>query len=164
VLVLAVLANTLSTSFGLGSQVEAKLVSAPPNTEAYPDRVVVYSNHGFLVAGPQRDGDVPGLLKTLRDEGVEVVAFNAGQIEAADFSGEGLGPLAMIAGLLPSVETALADSSPAAVAVIHQSVSSSLPPACTTLSDGTGVWLLRLDQVSAQVTYYCPFRQPQYYG
>jgi 4-amino-4-deoxy-L-arabinose transferase-like glycosyltransferase len=164
VLVLAVLANTLGTSFGLGRQVEAKLLSAPPNTEAYPDRVVLYSNRGFLVAGPQRDGDVPGLFKALRDEGVEVVAFNANQIEAADFSGEGLGPLALIAGLLPSVETALASSSPAAVAVIHQSVSSSLPPACTTLSDGTGVWLLRVDQVSGHVAYYCPFRQPQYYG
>ncbi len=164
VLVLAVLANTLSTSFGTGGQVEAKLVDAPPNTEAYPDRVVLYSNRGFLVAGPRRDGDIPGLFKALRNEGVEVVAFNEGQIEAADFSGEGLGPLAMIAGLLPSVETALANSSEAAVAVIHQSVSPSLPPACTTLSDGTGVWLLRLDQMSARVTYYCPFRRPQYYG
>jgi 4-amino-4-deoxy-L-arabinose transferase-like glycosyltransferase len=164
VLVLAVLANTLSTSFGIGGQVEAKLVSAPPNTEAYPDRVVLYSNRGFLVAGPQRDGDMPGLFKALRNEGVEVVAFNINQLEAADFSGEGLGPLAMIAGLLPSVETALANSSSAAVAVIHHAVSSTLPPACTTLSDGTGVWLLRLDEVSAHVTYYCPFRRPQYYG
>jgi dolichyl-phosphate-mannose-protein mannosyltransferase len=164
VLVLAVLANTLSTSFGVGGQVEAKLVSAPPNTQAYPDRVVLYSNRGFLVAGPQRDGDVPGLFKALRDEGVEVVAFNVNQIEAADFSGEGLGPLAMVAGLLPSIETALASSSSAAVAVIHQSVSSSSPPACTTLSDGTGVWLLRLDQVSGHVAYYCPFRRPKYYG
>jgi 4-amino-4-deoxy-L-arabinose transferase-like glycosyltransferase len=164
VLVLAVLANTLSTSFGLGGLLEAKLVSAPPKTEAYPDRAVLYSDHGFLVAGPQRDGNVPGLFKALHDEGVEVIAFNESQIEAADFSGEGLGPLAMIAGLLPSVETALADSSPAAVAVIHQSVSSGLPQACTTLSDGTGVWLLRLDQVSGHVAYYCPSRQPQYYG
>jgi 4-amino-4-deoxy-L-arabinose transferase-like glycosyltransferase len=163
-LVLAVLANTLGTSFGVGGQMEAKLLSSPPNTEAYPDRVVLYSNRGFLVAGPQRDGDVPGLFKALRGEGVEVVAFHITQIEAADFSGEGLGPLAMIAGLLPSVETALASSSASAVTVIHQSRSPASPPACTTLSDGTGVWLLRLDGLSGQLTYYCPLRRPQYYG
>ncbi len=42
-LVLAVAANTLSTTFGVGSQVEAKLVGSPPVTEAFPDRVVFYS-------------------------------------------------------------------------------------------------------------------------
>ncbi len=119
---------------------------------------MLYSNHGFLVAGPQRDGDVLGLFEALREQGVEVVAFNERQIEAGDFSGEGLGPLALIAGLLPSVDTAMASASVAVVSVIHQSVSPSMPPACTTLSDGTGVWVLRLDQASGNVAYYCPFR------
>lgn len=58
-LVLAVAANTLGTTFGLGRPVELALVSHPPVTGAFPDRVVLYSNQGFLVAGPQRDGDVP---------------------------------------------------------------------------------------------------------
>jgi hypothetical protein len=163
VLVLAVAMSTLATSFGVGGQVEAKLVSSPPATQASPDRIVLYSNRGFLVAGPQRDGDVPGLFKVLRNEGVEVVAFDSAQLEAADFSGEGLGPLAMIAGLLPSVETALASSSSAAVTVIHQSVSSSSPSACTTLDDGTGVWVLRLNPESTKVEFFCPFPHPRYY-
>ena len=164
VVVVVVGANTLSTTFGVGGQVEVKLVSSPPATQAFPDRIVVYSNSGFLVAGPQRDGDVPGLFKSLHNEGVEVVAFDSNQLEAVDFSGEGVGPLAMIAGLLPSVETALASSSPAAVVVVHQSISPSLPPACTTLSDGTGVWVLRREPVSGKLVYYCPSRRPQYYG
>jgi 4-amino-4-deoxy-L-arabinose transferase-like glycosyltransferase len=163
VLVAAVVANTLSTTFGVGGHVEARLVSSPPLTQALPDRIVLYSNRGFLVAGPRRDGDVPGLLEALRSEGVEVVAFDVKQLEAADFSGEGLGPLAFMAGLLPSVETALASSSPTAVTVVHQSLASSLPPACTVLSDGTGVWVLRRDSVSGKLLYYCPSRHPQYY-
>ncbi len=163
VLLLAVAANTLSTTAGVRGQVEVKLVSSPPATQAYPDRLVIYSSRGFLVAGPQRDGDVPGLLNALRTEGVEVVAFDSNQLNAPDFSGEGLGPLAMIAGLLPSIETTLANSSPAAVVVLHQPISSSLPPACTVLSDGTGVWVLRRDPSGALV-YYCPSRSPQYYG
>jgi Dolichyl-phosphate-mannose-protein mannosyltransferase len=169
VLVTAVVANTLSTTFGVGGQVEAKLVGSPPATQAYPDRIVLYSNRGFLVSGPQRDGDIPGLLKALRSDGVEVVAFDSKQLEAADFSGEGLGPLAFMAGLLPSVETSLASSSPAAVAVVHQSLASPVPewgsssPACTTLSDGTGVWVLRRDPASGKLLYYCPSRNPRYY-
>jgi Dolichyl-phosphate-mannose-protein mannosyltransferase len=164
VLALGVAANTLSTTFGVGGQAEVELVKSPPSTQAFPDRVVLYSNHGFLVAGPQRDGDVPGLFEALHDEGVEVVAFDNAQIEAADFSGEGLGPLAMIAGLLPSIETALAGSSPAAVTVLHGPISKGLPPACTTLSDHTGVWVLREDPQSGRLRYYCPYRDPQYYG
>ncbi len=127
-LIAAVVANTLATTFGVGGQVEAKLVGSPPNTEAFPDRIVLYSNKGFLVAGPQRDGDVPELLRALRREGVEVVAFDRTQIEAPDFSSEGLGPLAMIAGLLPSIETALANQSAAAVAVIHEPIGQESSP------------------------------------
>lgn len=162
VLALAVLANTLSTSFGVGKPVEVKLVSFPPATEAYPDRVVLYSNAGFLVAGPQRDGDVPGLLSALQREGVEVVAFSLSQSEAPDFSSEGLGPLVMIAKMQPSIETALVNRSPKVVTLIHQSVSPGLPPTCTRLSDGTGVWVLRLDS-GGKVELYCPYRHPQFY-
>jgi hypothetical protein len=161
-LVSAVLANTLGTTFGVGGQVEAKLVGSPPNTEAFPDRAILYSNRGFLVAGPQRDGDVPGLLRALRREGVEVVAFDLAQSEAPDFSSEGLGPLAMIAGLLPSIETALANQSSAAVAVMHEPIRRGASPPCTVLSDGTGVWVLRRNP-SGQVQHYCPSHDPQYY-
>jgi 4-amino-4-deoxy-L-arabinose transferase-like glycosyltransferase len=162
VLALAVAANTLAISFGVGKPVEVKLIASTPATEADPDRVVLYSNAGFLVAGPQRDGDVPGLLGTLRSDGVEVVVFDPTQMEAPDFSGEGLGPLALIAGLLPSINASLLTASPAAAEMIHQSISPDLPPACTRLTDGTGVWVLRL-AATGKIEFYCPYRAPQYY-
>lgn len=163
-LVGGVVANTLGTTFGVGGQLEAKLVSSPPHSEQFPDRVVVYSDQGFLVAGPKRDGDVPGLFSTLHDEGVQTVAFHESQIEGPDFSGEGLGPLAMIAGLQPSVQTSLDASSAAAVTIVHEARRAGLPAACTTLGDGSGVWLLRLDPLTHAVRYYCPTRDPQYYS
>src|SRR6202023_934368 len=96
-------ATTLATTFGAGGKTEIKLVGSPPtNTEALPDRVVLYSNAGFLVAGPQRDGDVPGLLHALRRHGVRLVTFrnpeNAGG-GPPDFSTAGLEALSRIAGL-----------------------------------------------------------------
>jgi hypothetical protein len=161
VVVLAVAANTLATSFGVGKQVD--LVSSLPGTPALPDRIVLYSNEGFLVAGPQRDGDVPGLLRALRRDGVQVVTFSPAESAASDFSAEGIFPLAMIAGLSASYQTALVRTSPAAVALVHQSISSKAPPTCTRLSDGTGVWVVRLNQAAGKLAFYCPYRHPQFY-
>jgi dolichyl-phosphate-mannose-protein mannosyltransferase len=163
VLVLAVLANTLGITFGVGHQVTVDLVSSPPATQAFPDRITFYSNNGFLVGAPRRDGDVPGLLDELKRDGVEVVAIDPSQGEAPDFSSEGFGPLAMIAGLSPSVETALTQETSMAVYMVHEAITPSSPPTCTTLGDGTGVWVLRLDPQSGKVGYYCPSRDPQYY-
>lgn len=95
VLAFAVGANTLATTFGVGERAEIALVSAPPeNTQAFPDRVVLYSSGGFLVSGPERDGDVPGLLRALRRHGVRVVAFSNPQNAGGgppDFSTGGRG-------------------------------------------------------------------------
>jgi Dolichyl-phosphate-mannose-protein mannosyltransferase len=162
-LVVAVAANTLAITFGVGKPVEVKLVGYPPNTEAFPDRVVLYSNAGFLVAGPRRDGDVPGLLDTLKNEGADAVVISLRQSEGPDFGIEGLFPLFMIAKMLPSLEPALLSTSTAVVALVHQAISRGLPPTCTTLSDGTGVWVLRLDPISGKIELYCPFHNPHYY-
>jgi 4-amino-4-deoxy-L-arabinose transferase-like glycosyltransferase len=163
-LVLAVVGNTLAITFGVGGHVEIALVSSPPAAQSLPDRIVLYSNSGFLVSGPKRDGDIPGLLKALRDEGIEIVAFSVKQSEAADFSFEGLGPLAMIAGLLPSIEPNLVNIAPTIATLVHEPIVRGAAPACATLSDGTGVWVLRRVPKSGGVWLYCPFRHPQYYG
>ncbi len=163
VLVLAVAANTLGTTFGVGGTVETTLVSSPPATEASPDRIVFYSNGGFLVAGPKRDGDVPSLLRALRQNGVKVVAWNERQSEAPDFSFEGLRPLAMIAGLSPSFETTRANTSSTVAALIHQPIAPNAPATCTRLGDGTGVWVLRINPATSRLELYCPFRHPSFY-
>jgi len=166
VLVLAVAANTLGSTFGVGGQEELKLAHSPPAGEALPDRIVLYSNRGFLVAGPKRDGDVGGLLHALHSNGVRVAEFTY-RIES-DFSDEGLFALAMMAGLSHTLHWQLLTGplygSSASAALIHHPIAPGGPPACTRLSDGTGVWVDRLNPASGRIELYCPYRNPQFYS
>ena len=163
-LVLMVAANTLGIDFGVGSEVKLALASPLPATEQYPDRIILHTTSGFLASAPSRDGDVPGLLGTLRHEGVRTVAWSAEQSRLADFSLEGLVPLARMAGLRPVVTESLEFSnSPSVATLLHESVSARTPPTCTRLSDGTGVWVARYDSSAARLALYCPTRHPQFY-
>jgi 4-amino-4-deoxy-L-arabinose transferase-like glycosyltransferase len=163
VLVAAVAANTLGTTFGVGGQVETTLVRSPPVTQARSDRIVFYSNQGFLVAGPKRDGDVLGLLRALRRNGVTVVAWNVSQSDAA-FSLEGVRALAMIAGLSPSFEVGRVHASATGAQLIHQSSPPVAPRACITrLSDGSVVFVARRNPASGRLALYCPSPHPQFH-
>jgi hypothetical protein len=158
-----VAANTLGTTFGVGGQLETTLVRSPPVTQARADRIVFYSNQGFLVAGPKRDGDVLGLLRALRRNGVTVVAWNVSQSDAA-FSLEGVRALAMIAGLSPSFEVGQVHSSSTGAQLIHQSSPPVAPRACITrLSDGSVVFVARRNPASGRLALYCPLPHPQFY-
>jgi 4-amino-4-deoxy-L-arabinose transferase-like glycosyltransferase len=164
VLALAVAANTLGIDFGVGREAKLALAGRLPATEQYPDRVILFSTSGFLASAPSRDGDVPGLLQTLRREGVGTVAVSEVQSAGADFSFEGLIPLLRMAGLTPVItERPEFSDSPSAVTLIHGSVSAGRPPTCTRLSDGTGVWVERFDSSAGRLALYCPTRRPRFY-
>ena len=163
VLVGAVMANTLGANFGIGKTVTVKLVHSPPETQAIPDRVIFYSNVGFLVTDPHRDGDIPGLFRTLHREGVRVVTWNF-QVNPPTFSYLGLQALALLTGLISTPEENLARTDAQAVVLVNEAVSPRLPPPCVRLSDGTGVWMLRLKPASSKLTLYCPYRTPQFYS
>jgi 4-amino-4-deoxy-L-arabinose transferase-like glycosyltransferase len=167
VVALAVAANTLGTTFGVGGRTEIKLVSSPPrDSEAEPGQVVLYSNTGFLVAGPKRDGNVPGLLSALQQASVRQVAFDSPQHEdRSDFSNSGVAALSLIAGMTVALETRLpSDATPSVVGLVHRPITPQAPPSCTRLSDGTGVWVVRYDAAERRLSLYCPFRQPSFYG
>jgi 4-amino-4-deoxy-L-arabinose transferase-like glycosyltransferase len=162
-LVVAVAANTLGTTFGVGGLLETTLVRSPPATQELSDRIVFYSNRGFLVAGPKRDGDVLGLLRALRRNGVTVVVWSASQSNAA-FSFEGVRALAMIAGLSPSYEPGQVHAGSTAAGLIHQSSPPVAPRACITrLSDRSVVFVVRHNPASGRNALYCPLRHPQFY-
>jgi hypothetical protein len=167
VLILAVAANTLSTTFGVGGQTEVKLVASPPtDSEALPDRVVLYSSAGFLVAGPRRDGDVPGLLTALRRGGVRGFVFTnpeAPRSNPPDFSEQGLTALAEITRLGISANDPLVRTDPQLALLVHRSIRPGMPAPCTRLSDGMGVWVVRMQPVTHSLALYCPFRHPHFY-
>jgi 4-amino-4-deoxy-L-arabinose transferase-like glycosyltransferase len=164
VVVLGVLANTLGATFGLGRQVQLALTNPLPGAaEASADRITLYTNEGFLVAGPRRDGDVLGLLRALRRNGVQFVTWSIQDSSGSDFSFEGLLPLAFIAKLSSSVTDTREFSDSAEVAtLLHEPVSSRVSP-CTRLSDGTSVAVARHDPSTGKLALYCPFRHPQFY-
>jgi 4-amino-4-deoxy-L-arabinose transferase-like glycosyltransferase len=165
VVILGVGANTLSTSFGAGGKVQLALTHPLPPGENFADEIRLYNDEGFLVAGPRRDGDVPGLLEALRRNGVSTVAWGLEQSQAADFSFEGLLPLARIAGLTPSITRKPAFSNSTSVAtLIHMPIAAGAPAPCVRLADGTGVWVARHQISSGRQTLYCPSRRPQFYG
>jgi 4-amino-4-deoxy-L-arabinose transferase-like glycosyltransferase len=167
VLAVGVTANTLGTTFGVGHTVQAQLVHPLPPGEENADAVTLYSTAGFLVAGPQRDGDVPGLLSELRRAGVTAVSWSLAQSREPDFDTEGLLPLARIADLQP-VLTGLPEfsGSSTTATLLHLPVNAQSPPGapCARLADGTGVWVVRANPASGRRELYCPSRQPQYYG
>jgi 4-amino-4-deoxy-L-arabinose transferase-like glycosyltransferase len=164
VLVLGVSANTLSTTFGVKGEVQVQLVRSPPVAESLPDRIRFYSSEGFLVSGPRRDGDVPGLLEALYRDGVRVLSWGLVQSRLADFSFEGLVPLARIAHLQAALTQSPQFSKSARVAtLLHEPVAKGSPPTCTRMSDGTGVWVVRYDTAAHELALYCPTGQPRFY-
>jgi hypothetical protein len=159
-----VLGNTLAVNFGVGREVQVALVRAPAQTEQHPDQVVFYSPAGFLVAAPSRDGDVPALLEALHRDGVRTIAWSLSQSTAADFSLEGLLPLARIAGLAPVItQTPEYGDSTSVATLLHKSWGGTGPAPCTRLSDGTGVWVVRYDAAARKLAFYCPSRAPRFY-
>lgn len=163
--VLGVGMNTISTTFGIGGNVEIDLTHHPRLTENFPNRIRLYNGEGFLVAGPRRDGDVPGLLVALRSSGVRSVYWSAVDSANPDFSDEGLLALALIA-KLSAYPTEGRDiiRSGAAATLIHEPAGSSGPPPCVRLSDDSRVFVVRYDQSSRKASLFCPYRHPAFYS
>ncbi len=163
VLVLGVALNTLGTTFGAGEDIAPSIGRRVASTYLLPSEVVFYSHRGFLVSGPTRDGDVPALLVALRRNGVHMIASDLEESTGPDFSFEGLRPLALIARLEYFVTNGREPSPSNGDAFLVHARSFAGGPPCVTLSDGTGVFVLRAPPASEQATLYCPFRRPAYY-
>lgn len=162
VVVLGALANTLGGTFGVGSRVNYPLPAI--HTEPLAGRYVFYTNRGFLVAGPHRDGDVLGMLQGLQRSGVRAVTWNLEESREPDFSFEGLNALAFIANLVPSIARSREfSSSPQVVTLIHAPITKHTPPTCTRVTDGTGVWVVRYDTALHQLALFCPSHRPRFY-
>jgi 4-amino-4-deoxy-L-arabinose transferase-like glycosyltransferase len=170
-LVLIATANTLSTSFGLGTVVNAKLPEATSNLLKTPSSVTIYSNAGFLVSGPHRDGDVLALMRALRRNGVQQVTWiSLGPKEpppglTPEFSEGGLTAFTLIAKLnTPSEEVVVSRNLTHHDAILgHGPVTAGVAPPCATLSDGTGVWVRLGDPNAPGAKDYCPYRHPAFY-
>ncbi|MGH2913015.1 MAG: hypothetical protein ACRDJ3_11140, partial [Solirubrobacteraceae bacterium] len=184
-LVLLVIANTLGTSFGVGGVVSKTVPGTNVALLERPGVVTLYSNAGFLVSGPQRDGDVLGLLRALKAQETHVIAWvveigaSKELPESRYFTEGGLMALTRIAGLKSGTEVPLENNSETAI-LGHGALLPGEPPPCVKLNDGSGVWVQLGDPEQAlkggigawvqsarsprTIQDYCPFRDPQTYS
>jgi uncharacterized membrane protein YsdA (DUF1294 family) len=147
-LALAIVAAHVGASFGAGPETSRQLPGSrradfgegvPPR-----DRVIVYENHDYMVSGPVRHADVPGLLGALRHTGVVGVAW-VDHVEPWDrnFEDTGLWVLARVAGI-PVVAQGgqLERPGPGQALLVRAQGSTDLGAPCVRLRDGSGVWVL----------------------
>lgn len=162
-LTLAVVANTLGSTFGLGKQYRITLPGASPTALQQPGYLTLYPG-GFLVSGPHRDGDLLATLRALRRSGVRYIAWNQrqGTFEPS-FSNGGVAALAQIA-QLTAVATPTASLGRRQAVMAHGKITSREVPPCVTLDDGSGVWIRIGNPAAAGAQDYCPLPRPHYYG
>jgi hypothetical protein len=159
-LVAAVIASTLGATFGVGSP---KTITFAPSNGALesPGTVMLYGS-SFLVAGPERDGDLLGMLQALRHEGVRVLTWSPAQGTEPDFSNGGVTALAQVAGLEPLMGKPAQGPSEATLA--HGKIEPHEVTPCIKLDDGTGVWVRIGNSTAAGAQDYCPLPRPHHYG
>jgi 4-amino-4-deoxy-L-arabinose transferase-like glycosyltransferase len=155
VLLLVALANSLGVSFGLGSSV----ISTSSSTiyEQQPGTLTFYANYGLWVGPPARDGDLLGLLRALRRNGVREVRWYSEQESEIEFSFPGIAVLARIAGL--SVPGNVLDplrASRSRAFLLHRQPPPGSPGPCIRLRDGTGVWVRLGGARGPSAWGYCP--------
>lgn len=158
VLVVIVLANTLGVGFGIGTPE----MSAPTNAvyEQQPGTLTFYSNHGLWMGKPTRDGDVLGLLRALRRDGVRELSWSSENEGEVEFSGPGLAVLARIAGLsVPARHVEPDRASHSHAFISHGEPPPGLPSPCVTLRDGSGVWVRLGGYRDISAWAYCPLRR-----
>jgi 4-amino-4-deoxy-L-arabinose transferase-like glycosyltransferase len=157
--------NTLGISFGVGPKLQITLAGARTNTLQKPGVITVSENHGFLVSGPHRDGNLVGMFQALHRDGVRSVMWPVQQSIEQDFSTGGVTALAEVAGLTPSTSSPPISSLTRADAFLaHGKIVSGEPPPCLTLDDGTGVWVRLGNPEARGAEDYCPVPSPHYYA
>jgi len=144
----AVVATTLGATFGVGERSSALLPGNrfAPRGEGVPplETIVVYSASDLLVSGPRNGGDILGVMKALRKEGVREILGSDGDAPQweTDYNANGLLTFVRIAQLhVPDreLDPNTLDASQAFMLRRHE-----LPgagPPCARLPNGDGVWV-----------------------
>jgi hypothetical protein len=157
-LVLVSLANTLGVGFGLGTPVTTTATNAV--YEQQPGTFTFYSNHGLWIGKPIRDGNVLGLMRAMRRDGVRELSWSFADEGEVVFSAPGLSVLARIAGLVvPSQPVEPSRASQYQAYLVHGESPPGNPKPCTTLFTGVGVWVRLGGPETANAWDYCPLRR-----
>src|SRR5690606_6635511 len=98
-LVLVAVVNLVQTSWGAGPAARVTLPGDWAPTPSGAGYVTLLSSGGWLVAGPEKGGDVLGSLEAAREQGARLVAIDRVGPSTSEFNLPGLGILTRLAGL-----------------------------------------------------------------
>jgi hypothetical protein len=164
-LVLVAVVNTLGVSFGDGKPVGITLAGAQPKDLEDPGIITIYSNGGFAIGPPTREGDLLAMLQALRHNGVRNITWPRTDALEPDFTDIGVNVLSRIAGLtaLGQVAQVTSLTRQDAILVRGKILPHEAPP-CVNLEDHYGVWVRIGNPVAHGAQDYCPLPKPHYYG
>jgi Dolichyl-phosphate-mannose-protein mannosyltransferase len=163
-LAVVVFANTLAINTGFGG-IKAFWLSKESSSLERPGYVTFYSDEGFPVGAPHRDGDLVGMLRALRRYGVRKVTWLPSQARGPEFTRIGVSVLSRIAGLEPVEKFVAATSLTRHEAIFsHEKISPHETPPCVRLDGGTGVWVRIGNPVARGAQDFCPLPRPHFYG
>jgi 4-amino-4-deoxy-L-arabinose transferase-like glycosyltransferase len=138
-LVLVAAANSLGVGFGVGRTVA---IGAPTATYQQPGRLTFYAASGLWLGAPAPEGNMLGLLRTLRRRGVLAIRWSSPSEDETVFSFAGIIALARIARLGVASESIDPLAAGRDIAFLrHGPLIAGLPPPCTTLQGDLGVWV-----------------------
>ncbi len=158
-------------SFGIGGAVRIALPSAD-STILYRNQLTLYETAGWVRGGPKHDGDILGLLRGLKRDGINAIGIDPGS-NVLDFNANGINPVAASV----SIGTELYPvSRPDGALLFLHAVRPGDPPPCQRLNDGSGIYVVKghIDGFSPQslrnpvkpsqnYSFVCPGRAPLSY-
>jgi uncharacterized membrane protein YsdA (DUF1294 family) len=129
------------------------------------DRVIVYTNHNFLVSKPHGGGHLLDLFRTMRASGVTGVYWLSTLGDGnSEFSGIGLLAFAEMTGLESDPERRNFEGFGPNAAVLIRAYRFDEAGPCLWLDDGSGVWIRRGDPLARNARNWCPLRRPAFYA
>lgn len=166
VLVAVCAVNVVSSSTGRGIDLSVTIGGPWQTDNAGPSagRFTVFSTAGWLVAGPERSGDLEATLRAAREQGATYVAIDRVKADVHEFPASGLTVLARFAGLEVAPGNDYAALGPRDVFVTRGQTTA---PPCGRLPTGEGIYLSRgsdLQPLRSADNLVCPPRSAQTYG
>jgi Dolichyl-phosphate-mannose-protein mannosyltransferase len=163
-LVSIAIANTLTSTFGVGGIQHLTLPHALQRESIQPNFATIYSNEGYLVpAAPYRGGDMLATLKALKQDGVKIVLWLPSEAPNDGPYIEGLVSLTTIANLEAEQFKTAGGLGPGVAVFDHEILGKEPIPPCVKLPDGTAVWIRRGNPFAAGAKDFCPAHKPQFY-
>lgn len=165
-LMLVVAVNLIGVSAGLGGTLRVSFPGAPKGHPPPGQRsITAYSPNGWLRGGPERDGDILGLLRGLKRVGVHSVTFDAASSNDINFNTSGLQVLAYEAGVPPTLVYNPAGLGAHDAFLLRHVPQPGDPPPCRRLKDGSGVYVVLGNAVIPfeLYTFLCPDRKTLFY-